>query len=304
MLFSKGKTFEKLYASVPQEQIDMLLGFREKAAIHQIRFGERIWQYRVIGKGTRIMILLPGSFTLADIWMQVALGFENDYRILIPDAYARQELFEVEEVCNAILAMMDAEQVKQAVFVGLGAGGDLAQLLLHQHPQRIQHLVLSHCDILGDATSKDDVQQQRTVGFYKHTTERAIRKMMLRQLESSLPKDSDWYAFTLAYYRESIQGLKRNMVLSYVKNSYAMKKDFEFNISRIHNWQGNMLYLASDDDNITLGSITPLKKFYPRAMTHRFETGKNHVHLLFADQYIEAMKEFLNGVQLTETTRE
>jgi hypothetical protein len=65
-----------------------------------------------------------------------------------------------------------------------------------------------------------------------------------------------------------------------------------------------MLYLASDDDNITLGSITSLKKFYPKETAHRFESGKNHVHLLFADQYIEAIKEFLNGVQLTETTQE
>ena len=304
MLFAKEKTFEQIYSTVPEEQKEMLLQFREKAFYRQIKLDDYIWQYRVIGKGSRVMIFLPGSFTLADMWMQVALGFEQNFRIVIPDAYARQELFDIEKVCQAIINMMDTEQVKQAVFIGLGAGADLAQYFLHQHPQRVEQLVLSHCEILGDDTSKDDIRQQRTLKFYKRTGEKAIRRMMLRQLERGLPKDSEWREFTIAYYRESIQELKKDMVLSYVKNSYAMKKDFEFSVSRIHNWQGNMLYLASEDDNITVGSITPLKKFYPKAKVHRFASGKNHVHLLFADQVVKAITHFLDSVQLKELTQE
>ena len=304
MFFAKEKTFEQIFSTVPDEQKEMLLQFREKASYRQVKLDDHIWQYRVFGTGSQTMILLPGSFTLADMWMQIALGFEQDFRILMPDAYARQDLFDIDKVCQAILDMMDAEQVKQAVFVGLGAGADLAQYFLHQHPQRLQQLILSHCEVLGDGTSKDDVRQQRTISFYKRTSEKAIRRMMLRQLESGLPKDSDWRAFTIAYYRESIQELKKDMVLSYVKNSYAMKKDFEFSVSRIHNWQGNMLYLASEDDNITLGSITPLKRFYPKAKVHRFPNGKNHVHLLFADQVVKAISDFLESVQSKEQTQE
>ena len=304
MLFAKEKTFEQIFSSVPAEQKEMLLQFREKAAYQQIKHDDHVWQYRVIGNGPKTMILLPGSFTLADMWMQIALFFEPHYRILIPDAYARQELFDIENVCRAMIGMMDTEQVKQAVFIGLGAGADLAQYFLHYHPQRVEQLILSHCEVLGDGTSKDDVRQQRTLKFYQRTNEKAIRRMMLRQLEKGLPKNSEWREFTIAYYRESIQGLKKDMVLSYVKNSYAMKKDFEFSVSRIHNWHGNMLYLASEDDNITLGSITPLKRFYPKAKVYRFDEGKNHVHLLFANQVAKAISEFLDSVQSEEVTQE
>ena len=304
MLFGKEKSFEQIYAGVPKEQIDKLIAFREKAAYQQIQFGESLWQYRILGSGTQTMIFLPGSFTLADLWMQVAPAFEAGYRILIPDAYARQGLFEITKVCEAILAMMDAEGVKEAVFVGLGAGGDLAQYFLHQYPQRVKHLILSHCEILGDATSKDAVRQQRTLGFYKRTAERTIHKMMLRQLETKLPKDSHWRNFTIAYYRESIQGLKKNMVLEYVKQSYAMKKDFEFSGSRIQHWLGKILYLASEDDNITLGSITPLKKYYAKAKVHRFASGQNHVHMLYAEQVIQVMNEFLQNNITSEPPQE
>jgi pimeloyl-ACP methyl ester carboxylesterase len=292
MLFGKEKSFEQIYAGVPQEQIEKIIAFREKAAYQQIKFGEGLWQYRVLGRGDKTIIFLPGSFTLADLWMQIALAFEQDYRILLPDAYARQELFDISTVVKAILGMMDAEGVKEAIFIGLGAGGDLAQYILHQHPQRVSHLILSHCDILGDATTKDDVRHQRTIGFYKRTAERTIRKLMLRQLESKLSKVSDWHDFTIAYYRESIQGLKKNMVLGYVKHSYEMKKEFEFSVSRIQHWSGKMLYLASEDDLITLESITPLKKFYSKAKVHRFVCGQNHVHMLFAEQFVQVINEF------------
>ena len=300
MLFAKEKSFDQIYSNVPEEQKEMLLQFRENAAYHQITLDDQIWQYRVIGHGSQIMILLPGSFTLADMWMQIALGFEQNYRILIPDAYARQRWFDIEKVCQAIISMMDAQQAKQAIFIGLGAGADLAQYFLHQHPQRVAQLILSHCEVLGDSSSRDDTRQQRTLGFYKRTGEKSIRKMMLRQLENGLPIDSKWRTFTAAYYRESIQGLKKDMVLAYIKNSYAMKKNFEFSVSRIHNWQGNILYLASDDDNITVESITPLKKLYPKTKVHRFPSGKNHVHLLFADQVVKVIAAFLDGVQSKE----
>ncbi|MBI9051332.1 MAG: alpha/beta hydrolase [Anaerolineaceae bacterium] len=295
MFFSKEKSFDQLFADVPEQQTAQLLTFREQAPYKEIMVNAYTWRYRVFGDGFQTMILLPGGFTLADIWMQTAQAFAADYRILMPDAYARQGIFDVDQVCEAIISMMDEEQTKQAVFIGLAAGGDLAQYFLHQHPQRVQHLILSHCDIIGDGSIKDDTRNRRTLDFYRRTPEKMIRKMMLRQLEKDLSRESDWSAYTIAYYRESIQSLQKKVVLEFVQNAYTMKKEFEFQVSRIHNWQGEVLFLASEDDTITLGSVTPLKKFYPQAKAHRFAQGRNHVHLLFADQVKQVVKDFLEN---------
>jgi pimeloyl-ACP methyl ester carboxylesterase len=301
MLFSKPKTFDQYFEKVPVEQKEQLLDFRERAAYVTIQSNQKTWQYRKIGSGDQAMVLLPGGFTLADIWMKTAEAFADTHRLLMPDAYARQEIYAVDQVCEAILAMMDAEAVTQAIFIGVAAGGELAQYFLHKHPERMSHLIISHCDTLGDIEAIHDLRTRNTLNFYNRTTEGMIRTFMLSPLEKNLPTDSDWRDFALAYYRESIQGLKKKMVQGYVKNSHAMKKNFEFMAARIRTWQGQLLYLASEDDNITLKSIAPLKKFYPAAKVHRFDQGQNHVHILYPDLVNQVIRDFLADTEKDHT---
>jgi pimeloyl-ACP methyl ester carboxylesterase len=292
-LFAKEKTFAQLFAEVPEEQKQKLISFREQAGYKTILIDGNPWRYRALGESDPCMILLPGAFTLADSWMNVAALFSAKYRILMPDAYARQGVYEADQVCEAILGMMAAEQVKQAIFIGLAAGGDMAQYFLHKHPERVADLVLSHCDILGDSALMDDIRMRNTLNFYRRTPEKMIRKMLLRPLAKDLPAESEWRQYTLAYYQESMQGLKKKMVIGHIVNSSAMKNKFEFMDARIRTWQGDLLYLASDDDPISVGSIPPLKKFYPSAKIQRFSKGKNHVHLVYAQQVYPVIDRFL-----------
>lgn len=301
MWFFKQKTFEDFFEKVPTEQKEQLLAFREKAAYKTICVNQTVWRYRKIGSGERTIILLPGGFTLADIWMKTAESFAPNATLIMPDAYARQEIYDIDQVCDTLLAMMDAEGVKKAIFIGVAAGGELAQAFLHKHPERVSHLVISHCDILGDTEAIHDLRTRNTLNFYNRTSEGMIRSFMLRPLEKDLPMDSDWRDFTIAYYRDSIKGLKKKMVLGYVKNSHAMKKKFEFMAARIRAWQGEMLFLASEDDNITLKSIPALKKMYPNAKVHRFAQGQNHVHLLYPQQVNQVIQDFLESAEKKES---
>ena len=293
MLFFKPKTFDDFFEKVPAEQKQQLVDFRAQAAYKTIRVNDFNWRYRSYGSGEKELVLLPGGFTLADIWMNTARAFSSEYRILMPDAYARQECYQAEQVDQAILAMLDEEQLHQAVFYGVAAGGEMAQYFLHRHPERVSHLILSHCDVLGDPTLVDEARIRRTLRFYNQNPERSIRSLMLRQLEKNLPREGDWYQYTLAYYRDSIQGLQKKMVIEYIKQSHTMKKEFEFMVARLRNWNGRVLFLASEDDTPTLASLTPLKKFYPAAKIHRFAEGQNHVHLLFPQQVNTVIKDFL-----------
>jgi pimeloyl-ACP methyl ester carboxylesterase len=297
MIFSKPKTFDELFSAVPAEQKQQLLDFREQAAYKTIQVNGKPWRYRTFGSGEQAMVLLPGAFTLADIWMHTAQAFAQSYRLIIPDAYARQECYEAEKVCEVIRAMMDEEQAKKAVFIGLAAGGDMAQYFLHQSPEKVSHLVLSHCDILGDRPSVDEIRTRSTIRFYERSPESMIHSMMLRQLEKNLPTGSDWQQYTLAYYRDSIRGLKKKMVIEYVKQSHTMKKTFEYMAARIRFWEGRLLFLASEDDTLTLENITPLMKMYPTAKVHRFAEGQNHVHLLYPQQVNDVIRIFLENAE-------
>jgi pimeloyl-ACP methyl ester carboxylesterase len=52
--------------------------------------------------------------------------------------------------------------MERAVVIGISAGGDVAQMLLQSHPERVEHAVLSHCGVL-EQTSKGETKARRAV---------------------------------------------------------------------------------------------------------------------------------------------
>ena len=119
-----------LYRDVPAEQREQLLRFRATHPYHQLDVDGTTWRYLACGEGDRTLLFLPGAFLQADMWFKQILALETDHRIIAPDAYALQGIFDLERVCRTILESLDAEGIERATVVGLSAGGGVAQGLL------------------------------------------------------------------------------------------------------------------------------------------------------------------------------
>ena len=294
-----GESFEQLYAGVPEEQKAQLLDFRERHRYKEIKANRKTWRYIAAGRGEEAVVFLPGAFLPADMWFYQVDALADCYRILVPDAYALQGLFDLDQVSWLLEEMLESEGFEAATFVGLSAGGGLVQYLLQERPKAVANAILSHCGpIIYDEKGARQGRRLLSLGRFLPTS--IIRRIILRQTSGKPPADSDWIAFHNAYYQEQAARLSKEMFVSFMKLGLDTRREFTFKPEVVKAWPGRMLLLTSEDDSFSYSQLEILQERYPGTSAHVFAAGGHHTYLFFPEAYTEVVEGFLLG-EATET---
>lgn len=289
-----GQDFDQLYAGVPEEQKAQLRDFRKRYPYKQIKVNRKTWRYIAAGQGQKALVFLPGGFLPADMWFYQINALANEYRILSPDAYALQGLFDLDQVCWLLEEMLKNEGLDKVTFIGLSAGGGLIQYLLQERAHLVADAVLSHCGpIMHD--EKGERQGRRLLTLARFLPISIIRRIIVRQTGGTPPADSRWIAFHDAYYREQAGNLKKEMFLNFMELGLETRRSFVFEPEDVAAWPGRMLILTSEDDDFSYPRLPILQERYPGAETHIFEKGGHHTYLFFPEAYTAVLAAFLAG---------
>jgi pimeloyl-ACP methyl ester carboxylesterase len=111
--------------------------------------------YRELGEGEPILFV-HGLLVDGRLWDGVAERLGDGYRCIVPDwplgshriALGAGADFSPPGMAATIAAFMDAIGVERATVVGNDSGGALSQILAANHPERVERLVLTNCDVL------------------------------------------------------------------------------------------------------------------------------------------------------------
>jgi pimeloyl-ACP methyl ester carboxylesterase len=290
------ESFEEMYARVPAEQKAQLRDFRGRHRYKEVKANRKTWRYIAAGRGEQAVVFLPGAFLPADMWFYQVDALADRYRILVPDAYALQGLFDLDQVSWLLEEMLESEGFEAAAFVGLSAGGGLIQYLLQERPKAVANAILSHCrPIIYD--EKGARQGRRLLSLARFLPTSMIRRIILRQTSGKPPADSDWIAFHDAYYQEQAGKLDKEMFRSFMKLGLDTRRDFTFKPEVVGAWPGRMLLLTSEDDGFSYPSLEILQDRYPQASTHVFTAGGHHTYLFFPEAYTAVVEGFLAGTE-------
>lgn len=281
-----------IYRDVPAPQRERLFTFRATHPYQYLNVNGTTWRYLACGQGERTLLLLPGAFLKADMWFHTILALEDDYRTLAPDAYALQGVFDLDEVCEALVRSLNAEGVERATAIGISAGGGVAQVLLQKYPERVEHVVFSHYGVLewdaeGERKTKQLVWLVRLLPLF------AIRRVVKRMTTGEIPPASRWIAFHEAYFREATRNVEKAAFVGFLRSTLTGRKQFTFDPGALDSWPGSILILTSEDDPLSRGKVERLRARYPRAETAVLEQGGHHSFLFFPEAYTAALKEFL-----------
>ncbi len=284
-------SFDTIYARVPEQQRNLLQAFRANHPYQEITLQGNSWRYITAGqKDKPTLVFLPGGFAAADIWFQAILALEQDYHIIAPDAHAIQNTFEIEDVCQMILNSLHAEGVAQATFIGLSFGGGIIQYLLQEHPEKVEHAVLSHC---GALSPEKAAGRQRMITMLRLMPFALSRNLVLTASTGPYPEASVWCDFARAYFQEMSTHLHKAALVRYYKAQSEVERQFVFDPDKLEGWLGQMLLIASSDDALSVSNMAELRERYPRARTHVFEQGGFHTMLLFPEDYVAVLRDFL-----------
>ena len=99
-------------------------------------------------EGAPVLLLLHALACTATLsWYPVIPELSQQYRVIAFDQRwhgrgIRSKRFRLEDCADDAVAVLDALGVDRAVVVGYSMGGSVAQLVWHQHPHRVEGLVL------------------------------------------------------------------------------------------------------------------------------------------------------------------
>ena len=275
------------YDKVPHEQRRTLEDFRASHYYKTLDVGGVQRLYTVSGPGPRTLVFLPGAFMDADMWFYAVEALENTYRILAMSGSL--ESFKVEGEIAAALAVMDAEGVDKATLIGLSFGGGVLQCMLQDHPDRVEHAVLSHCSDVRD----ENIAKLRKMVKFVRLVPGFVFQWLLRRRAKKYPKSSEWADFTRAYFRERLEVVDKKTVLRFVED--VARSDVPQRFDSHDNWPGEILLLSTTDDPISSPRLDALKERYPRAHVEVLAEGGHHTVFLFPDAYLDALASFLRG---------
>jgi aminoacrylate hydrolase len=283
------------FDKVPAEQKRLLQEFRANHPYSELDVDSTCWRYIACGQGEKTLLFLPGGFLKADMWFYPILALEKTYRILAPDSFTLQGTFAMDDVCGAIVQILEAEGVEKAIVVGISAGGGVAQCLVQEHPERVEHLVLSHCGVIEGGAEIEN-RLKRLLRLVQILPPSVIRWVLMKRTTGNIPPSSNWIEFHNAYFREAGSHTHKAMFVRFLQAGLEMRRSFVFKPEVIESWPGETLILSSKDDQATISSLEKLQARYPRARTHLFEEGGHHTFLFFPEAYTAALKAFLDEV--------
>ena len=279
-------------ASRSIDQIAVLPTLRTRYSYRQLDLEDWSWRYIAAGRGVRSLLLLPGAFIGAEMWMHLIPALQDGYRVIAPDLPSKA--LTAAELNAAIIRLLKAEGIHKIVVLGYSAGGGLAQAFAQARPDRVEHLILSHCTALSaDAAHRLD----RMAGVLKLLPHALIRSLFHRR-NSRYPSDSEWAECTRAFFAERIATLQKSDFITFLQAGANLARTFHFDPGALQGWQGKTLLLSSKDDATTFPRWEKLQARYPEnTQTHLFERGGHHTILLFPDTYNQTIIRFLESIR-------
>jgi len=290
------------YNQVAPEQAERLFSFRRSHTYSRVRAGGSTWRYIGCGRGEPALLLLPGAFLEADMWFNQILALENDFRIITPDAYALQGVFDIEVVCRALVSSLDAEGIERATVVGVSAGGAVAQVLLQMAPERVERVVFSHCGVLRQSNEADR-RTRWMLGLVNLLPLAVIRRVLKSMTSGDLPASSEWAAFHEAYMAEALSKIDKRAVVGFLRSGLAIRRRFRFDPDAIASWHGSILILSSRDDPLSRDRVEELAARYPQAWSQLLQKGGHHAFLFFPEAYTKALQRFLSETSECQSAR-
>lgn len=280
--------FETLYARVPAEQKQMLLDFRARHPVQSLTVDGARMDYIAGGQGDYTLLFLPGALHRPDMWFYAIRALESQYRIIstgFPDPYRSTGLG-----IEAIRAVLRAEQVEKAIFIGLSAGALTVQLYILRHPEQVEHFVMTNAPPIDEEWGRNTRAGMIVFNLLPFGILRAQRR---REHAKTFPRHSPWYEFALAYWNEFLLTVNRRMFMKFFRAWSETALHFQHRPEVIAHWRGEGLIMQTAGDSTCYSKRQVLYDRFPHAQRHIFPEGGHDTFLLFPDEMIAYIKAFL-----------
>lgn len=278
-------TFDKLYANVEPHAAASLQAFRKAHSLQTLEVGGQNWEYLSLMPDSRpaeTILFLHGMTGAYDIWWPQIEALQHNYHII---AVTYPPANSLEEMEQAVMAILDAEGVDRFNVVGTSLGGYFAQFLVARHPDRIQRAVFSNTFPPNDIIAENN----KTIGAaLPYLPEWLVMNVLSSSMRERIYPASGYSELVLAFGLEQTHG--RMVKAQVVGRFHCVVDPFVPPVPLIP-----VLIIESDNDPLVEPALrAQLKETYPAAAVYTFSDAGHFPYLNRPDEYTAALREFFN----------
>jgi pimeloyl-ACP methyl ester carboxylesterase len=126
--------FDQSYGKTPPQTANELASFRVTHPFKHTWVSGCQWEYIDAGRGSEVLLILPGLLGIGEMSFQHIGAFETDCRVIAP-SYPF-EITTMQQMTDGVAAILEAEGIRQAHVLGGSYGGMVAQCLVRRYHSR------------------------------------------------------------------------------------------------------------------------------------------------------------------------
>ncbi len=261
----------------------------------KLNIGGVEWEYTTGGRGAGALLMFHGAVGGAEGVGWLGDAFADECRTTIAPTIAGVR--RLDEVCDAVSAILDREHIGRATVFGGSFGGMLAQAFAGRHPRQVERLILLSTGAPNPALGAKNEKLLRVLSHLPFSLTRRLMKMeIMRHLNAPVPPEAvERVRLVKARLRDYFDNvLTKQVLLSRV----ALSVDFclhEKHLPAVEaDWTGRVLIVESKNDPvIDAAERGRLRAAYPHALVCTFEDAGHMIPLLRQDALIEVMRAFM-----------
>jgi len=286
--------FNTLYAKVDGKRSGSLLAFRSThPAQSLVKSGAR-WDYVSFGQDKDTIVFLHGMTGAYDIWWNQLDALSPSCRVISVTYPAVDTLG---KLAAGVLAILDAEKVEKATFVGSSLGGYLAQYIVARHPDRVSRAAFANTFPPNDLIAAKNKSLGKALPFLP---EWLVIKTLRDSFARSVYPASGFDELTLAFLNEI--GCGRMRKAQVIGRFNCVVEKFvppDLAASGIP-----VMIIEADNDPLVEPSLREqLKQTYPAAIVHTLAGAGHFPYLNRVEEYTRLLKEFLTTETATRPSQ-
>ncbi len=284
-----GNYYKRFYANVAKQEKEKLYQFRETHSYKTLDINGNEWSYLFSGKGDEIILLLTGGSRAGESF-SLFPELEKHYRVISP-TYPIVD--EIETLVIDIEEILKKEKLKTIILFGKSLGGMISQVFVRKYPNRVSKLIIANT---MSPNPKYNRRSKITTMFLKVLPRRVVRKLaenhLLQLWNEAQEEERDFWT---AYYKELLYTyMPKEWIISQFKLSYDFSNNYQFSPDDLKKWDGKMLIIDSEFDEIFGSSLQrELEMLYPQATKHTIENAGHSPTLSKKKEYLSAVFDFL-----------
>ena len=282
------KSVDELYAKVDAKTVDSLTTFREAHPVRSLELRGVKWDYVSLGDGPETILFLHGMTGAYDIWWQQMEALQDEYRVISVTYPAANSLEEMEQ---AVMAILDAEGVEHFYVVGSSLGGYFAQYLVTRHPNEILGAVFANTFPPNDILA----EKNKTIGtLLPYLPEWLVMNVLSGSMRESVYPASGDSELVLAFGLEQTYG---RMSKAQVLGRYRCVVE-PFEAPDMAALGIPVMIIEADNDPLVEKALREqLKATYPTAEVVTLSNG-HFPYLSMPAEYTAYLEAFFGGIQL------